>query len=423
MKCYWNTRVGGYLLGLGSLVCASSAHAGTTPGPALYARYNYYNLNTGGPGFGPECFNEPSDMPAGRQSYCSVQPINRLSTGSYEITVTNGAPLPSSGQDIGYAVLVTAVGSNAQCSETSTTWSNNNLISRVTCVSPSGANVDANFSWFYRTDAEDYPQGQVYSLNFGYVRVNRGSPNQIVNSQTFYPLVGVSGATAPTSQKLATGQYRVTFPKLNPFDSFSHVESTTGVNNVIVQRTCSSDSSSTCKRAVCIAASWSAASSGGTDSTVDVHCYQGSTLVDVDFRVFMGNEAHSSQDPSWLSAQHFGWANAPFFGGNVCKGTNDFKHRNQHESPSSNWPTLPLTMCKTGTGAYRVPFAQHAFYRVDAASVVVTSRSANGVYCNAGTITCGDSECLVPPDPAVTVRCYDSSGALTNAWWNLSVAY
>jgi hypothetical protein len=422
MKRYGFGWLGGCFLGLASLASTTSAQALMVPGPALFARYNYYSVNASGPFSGPSCFNEPSSMPAGRQSFCSVQPITRLAAGSYEIRVTNGAPLPSS-EDSGYAVFVTTVGSNAQCSETSTSWSSNNLVSRVTCVTPSGSNVDANFSWFYRTDAREYPQAQAHALNFAYARVNRGNPAQTVGSQTFYPMVGVSGATAPTSQKLATGQYRVTFPKMNPADSFGHIESTTGVNNVIVQRTCSNDSSSTCKRAVCIPASWSAGSNANSNSTVDVHCYQGSTLVDVDFRVFMGNEAHSSQDPTWLAGQHYGWANAPFFGGNVCRETNEFKHRNQHESPMEYWPTLPLTACKTGTGAFTVPFAQHGFYHVDAASVVISSRTASGVYCNAGTITCGDANCLIPPDPAVTIRCYNSSGVLTNAWWNLSVAY
>jgi hypothetical protein len=137
----------------------------------------------------------------------------------------------------------------------------------------------------------------------------------------------------------------------------------------------------------------------------------------------MGNEAHSSQDPGWLAGQHYGWANAPFFGGNVCKGTTEFKHRNQHESPGVYWPTLPLTACKTGTGAFRVPFAQHGFYHIDAASVLVSSRTTDGTYCNVGSITCGDSSCVAPPDPVVTIRCYNSAGTLTNASWNLSVAY
>lgn len=192
------------------------------------------------------------------------------------------------------------------------------------------------------------------------------------------------------------------------------------MNNVIVQNTCSNDTSSTCKRAVCLPTSWTAPTQLGSNTTVNVSCYSGTSLVDVDFRVFIGNESHNSQ-----RLMHFGWLNSPNFTFNTCLGTTAFKHRNEHESPfdADSYPTLPLSVCKTGTGAYNVPFANHGFYHYDAVSAIATSRTAGGVYCNVGSISCGDSQCIVPPDPAVTVRCYNSSGVLTSALWNLSVVY
>jgi len=403
------------LASVAALAVQSPAQALDFDSTALYARYPYYGLGSPGPMQGPSCFNLPSNMPAGRQFACSMQPISHPSTGVYKITVLNGAPLPSSTQDTGYAVFVNAVGGNAHCAETAITWSSTNLTSTVTCVNPSGNNVDSNFVWFYRSDSAEYALGQI---DFVYARINRGAPTQPVAAQTYDPFVGLNQAGPPTSQKFATGRYRVTFPNVNVDNSFGHVDPTTGMNNVIVQNTCSNDTSLTCKKAVCIPTAWTAPAAQGSNTTVDVSCYSGTSLVDVDFRVFIGNESHNSQE-----LFHFGWLNSPNFTANSCFGTSAFKHRNEHESPLESYPTLPLTVCKTGTGAYNVPFANHGFYHTDAVSAIVTSRTTGGVYCTVGSISCGDSQCIIPPDPAVTVRCYNSSGALTNALWNLSVVY
>lgn len=423
---------------LGPTASASSEDQISSPG--LFARVNTYSAP---PGANPDqkrkgvtCTNEPDLMPTGRKSQCNTNDPQRAPgepVGVYRIVVNNGAPLPASSSfplDTGWTLFVTPVNSNARCAETATTWANNNLTSTITCVSPSGAKVDAQFSWVYRTDSGNYSQGftdsdgnvvsLMYGLDFAYARVNRGSGNQVVGSQTFNPFFG-----AVTSERLSTGRFRVTFQNMNLATSAGFVEATTGMNNVVVQRTCMNDSSTDCRRAVCVPTSWSFGSTAGTNTTIDVECHLGTSPINVDFRVFIGNQAVTSQEDLNVLGQHFGWANSPGFGPTPsCKGTTEFTHRNQHESPVNDYPTLPLGMCRTGTGAYTVDFASHGgFYSLDQASALATSRTV-GAYCNVGSVLCGGQQCSPPPTPYVTVRCYDNaSGAAKNAVWNLSMTY
>jgi hypothetical protein len=406
---------------------ASASAADQISSPALFARVRTYSPPAGAhpdqKSIGPTCTNDPDSMPTGRQSLCSTNDPQRLSAGVYRIVVDNGAPLPVAANfplDTGWSLFVTPVNSNARCAETSTTWASNNLTSTITCVSPSGSNMDTQFSWIYRTDSGNYSQGHMYPLDFAYARVNRGSGNQVVASQTFNPFGG-----AVTSQRLATGQFRVTFQDMNLATSAGFVEATTGMNNVVVQRTCMNDTTADCKRAVCVPTAWSFGSAFGTNTTVDVQCHLGATPINVDFRMFIGNQAVTSQADSSILGQHFGWAVSPGFGPNpICKGTNEFVHRNQHETPSEDYPTLPLGTCRTGTGAYSLDFAAHGgFYSRDQVGALATSRSV-GAYCNVGSILCGGQQCSPPPAPYVTVRCYDNAtGAAKNALWNLSMTY
>jgi len=417
---------------LGGLGAGASARASTWDpygSPALYARYPNYTpppgANPDQGSHGPSCTNTAANMPAGRQADCNTNDLQHLSTGVYRITVTNGAPLPSDGSgnsDIGWALLISPVGSNARCAETATTWSNNTLSSTVKCVNPSGTLTDSQFVWVYRTDSVAYLQEGSFALDFAYARVNRGAGNQVVGAQTFTPFGG-----AVTSQRLATGQFRVTFQGMNQANSFGFTEPSTGMNNVVVQRTCMNDTSANCLRAVCVPTAWSFGAQAADNTTVDVQCHMGGTAIDVDFRVFLGNQALTSQavGGAWSGA-HYGWAKSPGFGpGITCKQSSEFTHRNQHETPDENVPTLPLTACRNGTGTYRVDFpaGQQSFYQFNAASPLPTSRTV-GAYCNTDYVLCGGAQCQAPPAPQVGIRCYDNTtGNAKDALWNLSVTY
>lgn len=408
-----------------SLGFQRTAHALDMQSPALYARYaNYSPLSQSQPGQGPSCFNVPASMPAGRQSYCSVSPLSHPSTGVYKVTVVNGAPLPTSPdwqQDTGWAVYVTPVGSNARCAETGFSQSGNDITSTITCVNANGNNVDTQFSWIYRTDSLSYPQAGSYAQDTVYARVYRGNPALTSSSQSFVSFNTYSAGPVST-QWLSTGQYRVTFQDVNQRTSWDQVEPSTGMNNVIVQRVCLNDNSANCRRAVCVPTTWSFGDVQGTNTTVDVQCSLGTTPIDVDFRVFVGPQAHNGQSDGWIGGMHFGWLNAPSFSSSTCKSTTQFLHRNQHESPYDVYPTLPLSVCRNSTGVYRVPFTDHfSFYHYDAASALSTSRTV-GAYCNVSSIDCGGENCSA--NPAIGVRCYDNStGNLKNSLWNLSVVY
>lgn len=404
-----------------------AAHALDWPSPALYARYgNYLPSSPNKQGQGPSCFNVAASMPAGRQYDCSVvKPLSHPSTGVYKITVLNGAPLPTAAdyqQDTGWAVYVTPVGSNARCAETGFSQTGNDITSTITCVDPSGNNVDSYFSWIYRTDALSYPQSGAYAQDTVYARVYRGNPAQTSASQSFVSFNTYTAGPVST-QWISTGKYRVTFQDVNLRTSWDQVEPSTGMNNVIVQRTCLNDTSANCKRAVCVPTAWSFGDVQGTNTTVDVQCSLGTTAIDVDFRVFVGPQAHNGQGDGWIGGEQFGWLNVPSFSASNCKTTTEFLHRNQHESPYEVYPTLPLSVCRSSTGVYNVPFTAHGgFYHWDAPSALVTSRTV-GAYCNVSSISCGDSDTCAG-NPAVGVRCYDNtSGNLKNSVWNMSLVY
>ncbi len=422
----------------GALAVASSAQATSDQGasPALFARFPHYHPAAGANPdqkvIGPTCTNNAAAMPAVRRHDCiTYSSLQHPATGVYRITVENGAPLPSnpsSPLDTGWTLFVSAVGSNARCAETSTswtigsptTWPNYFLNSTITCVNPSGTNVDSDFDWLYRTDSGNYPQTGIYPLDFAYARVNRGSGNQVVASETFTPY-----NSTVTSAHLSTGQFRVTWSNMNLANASGFVDQTTGMNNVVVQRTCVNDSSADCKRAVCIPSSWSYGTTVGSSTTVDVGCYLGTSPVDVDFRVFIGNQALNTQMNGWADGFHYGWASPSGFGPNLtCKETTEFPHRNQHETAATNFPTLPLRTCRTGTGSYIVDFDSHGgFYSWDQVSAFTTSRTV-GAYCNVSEILCGGVQCSKPPSPYVGIQCFDSAaGTPKNAIWNMSMVY
>ena len=409
----------GFLAGSERAEAAAQDHV---TGPALFAKYSRHDAppwadpDQGGGDF-VSCNNDPSSMPAGRGSDCKTNTYRRISAGVYEIKVTNGRPLPANGGDPGWALFISTVGSNARCAETATTWTaGNELISTFKCVNPSGNPVDAQFAWVYRSDSTSHMQFSTYALDFGYARVNRGSGNQVDASQSYSPFT-----SSITSQRLATGQFRVTFQGMNQASSAGFTDAATGMNNVIVQRTCMNDTSADCLRAVCVPTAWSFGSQSGQNTTVDVQCHLGSTAINVDFRVFIGNQAATSQMMGGLwTGGHFAWAKSPGFGPNlVCKQTNEFTHRGQHE-PGSYDERLPATACRNGTGNYSVEFEQ-GFYTRGRASALTTSRTV-GAYCNVGYVLCGTQQCS--PNAEVGVRCYDNTtGNAKDAVWNLSVTY
>jgi hypothetical protein len=396
----------------------STAHAVPAESPALYARFQNF---TGSLDEGPACFNVPGKMPTGRQFGCSFAPFENPSTGVYRVKLLNGAPLPAtSGNDAGYAVFVTPVGSNALCAETAVAiGGDNSLTSTINCVSPTtGLPFHTKFLWHYRTDSTNYPQASFPQTNFAYARINRGSPPQTLNSQSFNPFQ-VFGAGPITTQRISTGNYRVTLVDVNVMSSWGLIDATYGLSNVVVQRTCTGDNSASCKRTFCNPTGWWLGTQAGDDMTVDVKCYLAGAPVDADFRILVAHESHTSQSIS--RAVQYGWANAPGFGGAQCLGTSQFLHHNWHQGDVT---LPPMSMCRNGTGAYKVTFgAPHAFYHSDAASVLLSSRTVV-TYCNVGSISCGDAACLIDvTPPSVDVRCYDASGAPVNAVWNMSVAY
>src|SRR5688572_26386580 len=122
-----------------TLAMAKTAMADPSLGPAMFATFNNYNASDEKPGDPAYCRNEPSAMPSGRQTDCSVS-MARTGTGRYTITVTNGAPFEEF-FETGHTVFVTAVGSNALCREVgaSVPTGTNDFVSNVRCVTPSGA--------------------------------------------------------------------------------------------------------------------------------------------------------------------------------------------------------------------------------------------------------------------------------------------
>jgi hypothetical protein len=421
-------------LALGALF-ATEARAANLGSPALYAYVGRYNLSLS-PAVGSMCVNQTEMMPSGRQVLCGYPATVKTATGRYRITVSNGAPLPTSPVDRGYAVWVQAIGSNAQCFEESTTWTgspNYTLTSNVRCVAPSpdantNTDVDSEFAWSYRTDSWEWMQ-KPSQPNYGYARVNRAS-GSLVTAQSYLPLMNFD----IQSSRTGTGRYTVVFNDLNPADVMP-IEGFIG--NIIVQKTCSADSAASCRRSVCIPQSWTQGSNTGVwDTTVNVRCYgPNGAARDTDFRVFAGDEAHNSQYVHSDRGGRYAWLNYTNDStSNTCFSPSNFLHRAQHETPTTYFPTVPIQICKTAPGRFTVNLAASNFigshfiqpYHVDDISPVVSGRATAGGYCNPHQIVCNGVNCTFDgndPPSRIDVRCYDRTGAAQNASFNLSMFY
>lgn len=429
-------------VGISALFVGKSASAFGVASPALWATYpNYSGKPDGAASAGRFCVNRSILMPSNRNYDCSVDAIVRESAGKYKIRVRNGAPLPILGSpslhnDSGYAVFVTTVGGKNHCSESKFELASDDtrdIISSVQCVDVNGNNADTAFSWTYRTDSSNYSQllslDEVTPLpharNVIYGRVNRGSSASFSSSQSFNALGEVMSVS-----RVSTGRHQLTFNNVSVISGDIEFV-TTGMNNVIVQRTCADDTSSACKRAVCIPYSWTpGAGAPGTNIPLEVRCYSSSgSAVDVDFRVLIANETHTSQatvlwDGVGGSGVHYLWLNSPTYGSNNCFFNTQFKHRNQHESPFDNFPTLSAQTCRTGTGTYRTTMSNpQQLYHRDGVSALVSSRATGGTYCNMERIDCANAQCNSTPSPFFDVKCYTRTGTPVDAPWNGSITY
>ena len=407
--------------------------AGSVPafagGPALFAFFPNYNQSE--PELqGPHCWNEPSSMPPQRQAPCGRPVLLRTATGRYTVTVPNGAPFPAVFGDSGYQVYVQTVGGTANCFDTDLSSDGAfTLTSNVRCVTPTGDDVDSNFSWYYRADSFEYPQFMRHSPDHGYATVDGNGA--IRADESFNPI----GPGLVTSTRDAIGRYTVTFEYMNPADGAYVSDPRFNLNNVLSSKTCVGDDTPSCARAVCVPYTWSLGTLTQRDTTVEVRCYDrggdpAGQARDTNFRVFVGEEAHTSQtmpqgnDHQFL-AEWFGWidwngSNAA----NVCYDDSYFLHRNQHETPANNPYTEPLSVCKTGTGSYDVKMLT-LFYTADKMIPIVSSRGAGGIYCNVEDVCWGISEgqSCAGNEPRITVKCYNRDGSPVDASFNMSTAY
>ncbi|MGC4092989.1 MAG: hypothetical protein QM756_34905 [Polyangiaceae bacterium] len=403
-------------------------------GPAMHAYYaNYVGNGNLGSGFTAWCYNKPTSMPAGRQSpvkdgvgrpptSCTITtPLTTLGTGRYRIDVANGATLGD------YFVTVQTIGSNAMCFEESTTMVGTALQSVVRCVNPAdGANVDAKFAWFYRTDSLSYPQDWPnYLLKSAYARVNLSG--SLVSSQSFNPMTTHTVSAARISGA-AVGRFRVTFKDLNPLDG--SVDPNTLANDIIVTKTCDGDSNAACSRSVCVADSWQSGTFSNADTTVDVSCFdRDGNYRDTGFRVFAGSESFSDQ--AWSAGgdnnsrdYHFGWANLTNYTASGTQTLGVTAHRNQHESPWDDYPSLATQVTRSGTGRYTADFSG-TFYHIDDAIPIVTSRGGSAIASSAALRGSYCNVWQVNSDPgSLDIRCYNrGGGSQVNVPWNVSVVY
>jgi hypothetical protein len=398
-------------------------------GPALFAFFPNYNqlepvLE------GPHCWNQPSSMPAERQVACGPPLLVHNSTGRYTVTVPNGAPFPTVEGDSGYQVYVQTVGGTANCFDTGLSSDQAfTLTSNIRCVTPTGSDVDANFSWYYRADSFEYPQFMGHSPDHAYATVDRDGA--IRADESFNPI-------APgllTSSRNGPGRYRVTFLYLNPADGAYVSDPKFNVNNVLVSKTCVGDDTPSCARAVCVPYTWTVGTYTERDTTVEVRCYDrggkpAGRARDTNFRVFIGEEAHTSQtmppgNPHQFLGEWFGWIDWDGTNtANLCYGDGYFLHRNQHETPAANPYTEPLSVCKTATGAYDV-MVPDLFYTADKMIPIVSARGTGGVYCNVEDVCWGLSSGAncAGNEPRITVKCYNRDGSPVDASFNMSTAY
>jgi hypothetical protein len=413
----------------GFLVATISSSPAAAMGPALFAFFPNYNQSEP-VREGPHCWNEPTSMPPGREGACGPPVLVHRSTGRYTVTVPNGAPFPTVFGDSGYQVYVQTVGGTANCFDTAlSTDGASTLISDIRCVTPAGSDVDANFSWYYRADSFEYPQFMGHSPDHGYATVDAGGA--VRADESFNPI----GPGLVESSRVAPGLYTVTFQYMNPADGAYVVDAKFNLNNVLVSKTCVGDDTESCGRAVCVPYTWTVGTYTNRDTTVEVRCYDrggspAGEARDTNFRVFVGEEAHTSQtmppgNPNEFLGEWFGWidwdgTNAA----NVCYDDSYFRHRNQHETPAANPYTEALSVCKTATGSYDVK-SQTLFYAADKLIPIVSARAVGGVYCNVEDVCWGISEGpnCAGNEPRITVKCYDRNGAPVDASFNMSAAY
>jgi hypothetical protein len=411
------------------LLVASWSLSAAAGGPALFAYFPKYNQSE--PVLeGPHCWNEPSSMPAQRQARCGPPALVRTATGRYTITVANGAPFPPVFGDSGYQVYVQTVKGNANCFDAGlSSDAAFTLTSDVRCVTPTGEDIDSDFSWYYRADSFEYPQFMRHAPDHGYATVD--GDGAIRPDESFNPI----GPGLVTSTRQGIGRYTVTFEYMNPADGAYVTDPRFNLNNVLVSKTCVSDDTESCARAVCIPYTWTLGTLTQRDTTVEVRCYdRGGNPAgqerDTNFRVFIGEEAHTSQtmpqgnDHEFL-AEWFGWIDWDGTNtANVCYDGSYFLHRNQHETPAWNPYTEPLSVCKTATGSYDVK-SQTLFYTADKMILIVSSRGAGGVYCNVEDVCWGisDGANCAGNEPRITVKCYNRDGSPVDASFNMSTAY
>jgi hypothetical protein len=415
------------------LLLPTEASADGVEGPALVAWLPTYNQDVPDVAVhGSGCHNRPERMPAGRESACGKPELGVLGTGRYAIDVDNAAPFPETAEDGGHAVFVAAVGTNAHCFEESTTFTGDALRSLVRCVSPeSGEDVDSPFSWSYRADNLDFPQQGDYSPNFAYARVEKDG--SLVPEESFNPL-DVDADDVLVEKNQGAGDYTVTFRGLNPLDG--SLDPVLAPYNVLVQKTCSGDTSggsdaSGCFRAECVPYAWTPGDFERWDTMVDVRCYgaDGSPR-DTGFRVLVGSEGHTSQR-SWDGGYRFGWLdwNAdPSAPG--CLASPDIVGTSQHETPVAYYPGEPVEACRSDVGVYQANFLGGDIvpYAIDGMTPVVSSRGLDGAFCNASSLECGDNFPIcalpdAPPTTRITIRCFDRTGAPADSAWNVNMTY
>jgi hypothetical protein len=398
-------------------------------GPALFAFFPNYNHSESNRE-GPHCWNEPSAMPAQRKAACGPPALVRTATGQYTVTVPNAAPFPTVFGDSGYQVYVQTVGGTANCFDTGLSSDGAfTLTSNVRCVTPMGSDVDANFSWYYRADSFEYQQFMGHAPDHGYATVD--ADGTVRADESFNPI----GPGLVTSRRTGAGQYTVTFEYMNPADGAYVSDPRFNLNNVVVSKTCVGDDTLSCARAVCVPYAWTLGTLTERDTNVEVRCYDrggdpAGQARDTNFRVFVGEETHTSQtmpqgnDHEFL-AEWFWWIN--WDGNNTANSCYDdsyFLHRNQHETPATNPYTEPLSVCKTGTGTYDVK-SQTIFYTSDKMIPIVSSRGTGGVYCNVEDVCYGlsDGQNCAGNEPRITVKCYNRDGSPADASFNMSTAY
>ncbi|HMI87611.1 MAG TPA: hypothetical protein VK550_26175 [Polyangiaceae bacterium] len=369
-------------------------------------------------------------MPPGRQVACGPPVLAHDAPGRYTVTVSNGAPFPAVPRDSGYQVYVQTVGGAANCFDTGlSSDAAFTLTSNIRCVTPDGSDVDADFSWYYRADSFEYPQYTGHGPNHGYATAN--GDGTIRDDESFNAI----GPGSVTSSRSDQGLYTVTFQYMNPRDGGYVPDPKFNLNNVLVSKTCVDDDTASCARAVCIPYSWNLGTETERDTSVEVRCYDrggnpAGQARDTNFRLFVGEQAHTSQtmppgNPHEFLDEWFAWVNWDGNNtANVCYDDRYFLHRNQHETPAANPYTEPLSICKTATGSYDVKM-HTLFYTADEMIPIVSSRGAGGAYCNVEDVCWGfsDGQNCAGNEPRITVKCYNRDGSPADVSFNMSSAY